>query len=170
VSRAQDALRAAILKTLADDVGDEITAVKASVVEALQEADIERMSVRLPDGTKVASMPLVGGEEGPRITDPVKFIAWVKQAHPSAIEETVRDGYKKQLMDAMRKAGRPVDPATGEMVPGVAFLPTTKYTRVDFTDGDISGRERIRRAWRDGVISLPEVLGAVALPAGGEPG
>jgi hypothetical protein len=34
---------------------------------------------------------------------------------------------------------------------------------VTFAKGDTDGRERIRRAYRDGVIALPDVL---ALPVG----
>jgi hypothetical protein len=165
----QDALRAAVLKTLADDVGDAITATKDGIRDALAEGDIERLAVRLPDGRKVATIPLCGGEESPRITDPAAFLAWVKQAHPTEIEETVREGYRRKLLDDAKKAGRPVDKVTGKTIPGITFEPTTAYVKVDFIDGDIAGREHIRRAWRDGAISLPDVLALPAAPAGGEP-
>jgi hypothetical protein len=163
VSLADDALRTAVLKTVADDIGDAITTGKDGLRTVMQDTGIEKLAARLPDGTKVASLPLVGGEPSPRITDVAAFEAWVKANRPDETEVIIRDSYKNAVLAAAKTAGRAVDPASGEVIPGITFEPTTPYVKVDFAAGDIGGREHIRRAWRDGVISLPQVL---ELPAG----
>lgn len=159
----EQVLRAAVLKVLADDVTAALAEGK-SVLEALMASlGVKSLSAKLPDGTDVGTVTRAGGKTAPRITEPGKFLAWVAEAHPSETEVIVRDGYRKVLLDAMAKAGRPVDPQTGEIVPGVEMAETAAYVSVRFASGDVPGRERIRRAWRDGAISVPDML---ALPSG----
>ena len=165
MSLPDDALRTAVLKTLADDVEAALKDGK-TVLEALMDGmGVKSLTAKLPDGTEVGTVTRAGGKTSPRITDPGKFLAWVSEVHPSETEVVVRDGYRKVLLESMAKAGRAVDPHTGEAVPGVEFAETTAYLSVTFARGDVPGREHIRRAWRDGVISVPDML---ALPAGGE--
>lgn len=161
-----EALRTAVLKTLSDDVGEAITSGKRSLLAAMLAADSEKTAARLPDGTKVASLPVVAPSSSPRVTDVAAFEAWVCAAHPNETEVVVRDSFRKKCLDDAKKAGRALDRASGETIPGITFEPTTPYVKVDFATGDRGGRELIRRAWRDGVISLPDVLDGLALPAG----
>lgn len=165
MSHAEDALRTAVLKTLADEVGAAMTGGKASLLKVMQDERIEKLGAYLPDGTKVASLPVVGGEDAPRVTDPAAFEAWVKANHPDQTEVIVRPGYTEAVLKAAKLAGRALDRQTGDVIPGITFEPTTAYVKVDFATGDIDGREHIRRAWRNGAVSLPSVL---ALPAGGD--
>ena len=165
MSIAEDALRTAVLKTLADDVGDAITGGKKSLLGVMQDTGIEKMAARLPDGTKVASLPVVGGEPAPRVTDPAAFEAWVREHRPDQTEVIVRPSYIESVLSEAKKAGRALDRKSGDVIPGITFEPTTAYVKVDFATGDIDGREHIRRAWRDGVVSIPSAL---ALPAGTE--
>jgi hypothetical protein len=158
-----DALRTAVLKTLADDIGDAITTGKGGLLEYMQAEGIEKLAARLPDGTRVASLPVAGGEPSPRITDVAAFEAWVKANHPGETEVIIRDSYKKAVLADAKKAGRAVDRTSGDVIPGITFEATTAYVKVDFAAGDPDGRELIRRAWRDGVIELPAM---VELPGG----
>ena len=163
MSLGDDGLRIAVLKTLADDVAAVLTGDKDDLKAVMSDQGIKALSAKLPDGTPVATLTLAGGQSSPRVTDPGKFLAWVKQAHPTETEVIVRPDYQKTLLDGMKQAGKPVDPRTGEIVPGVEFEDTTPYLTPSFSKGDVPGREHIRRAWRDGVIALPDLL---ALPAG----
>lgn len=163
MSIPEDSLRVAVFKTLADDVTDAGQVIRDGLVEAMRALRVKSLSAELPDGTEVATLTLAGGSAVPKVTDPGRFLAWVQQAHPTETEVIVRPDYQKTLLEAMKKAGRPVDPRTGETVPGVEFEKTTQYLTPSFAKGDIDGREHIRRAYRDGVITLPDVL---ALPAG----
>ena len=58
MSISDTALRAAILKTLLDDVTEHLNEDKDDLRTAMRDGGIERVSARLADGTKVASMPL----------------------------------------------------------------------------------------------------------------
>jgi hypothetical protein len=158
MSLREDALKVAVLKTLGDDVGDSLTGRKKDLLDELQAIGAERLSVRLPDGTKVASLPVVGGESSPRITDVAAFEEWVKKHRPDETMIVIRASYKEAVLKAAKVAGRAVDRKTGDVIPGITFEPTSPYVKVDFAAGDVDGRELIRRAWRNGTVSLPEVL------------
>ena len=159
----EDALRTAILKVLADDVMTALNGGKAELEGLMEGLGVRSLTAKLPDGTGVATLTRAGGKTAPRITSPAKFLAWVQEAHPAEVEPVVRDGYRTSLLAAMAKAGRPVDPATGEAVPGVEMATGSPYVSVKFASGDVPGRELVRRAWRDGAISLPSLL---ELPVG----
>lgn len=163
MSLPDESLRAAVLKTLADDIEAAIKDGKGGLKAVMTEQRIKSLSAVLPDGREVATLTLAGGKPSPRITDPGKFLAWVQKAHPTETEVIVRPDYAKTLLEQMAAAGRAVDPRSGEVVPGVEFEATTPYVTVTFTKGDVDGREYVRRAHRDGVVALPDLL---ALPAG----
>jgi hypothetical protein len=163
MSLADDALRDAILKTLADDVEEAITKGRDSLKTAMAAGKIKSLSCELPDGTPVATLTLAGGRRAPRVVNEAKFLAWVQAEHPTEVETVVRKGYTETLLKEITQAGRAVDPKTGNAVDGVEFRDTTAYVTPSFAKGDIPGREHIRRAWRDGAISLPSLLG---LPGG----
>lgn len=159
------ALRVAALKTLADDVSAALTAAKAALLESMDEAGADRTSAKLPSGTKVASLPLAGGEPKAKVTDPVVLLAWAREAHPEEIVTTVNPEFVKKLLDASNADGRAVDPSTGEVVPGIEFRLSSPYVSVNFarTTPDGGGRDAIRAAWRGGELSISDML---ALPAG----
>jgi hypothetical protein len=163
VSLAEDALRDAILKTLADDVEAALVKGRASLKAAMAAGKIKSLSAELPDGTPVATLTLAGGRKAPRVVSEARFLAWVQAEHPTEVETVVRPDYQKTLLEGIAQAGRVVDPKTGNAVDGVEFCDTTPYVTPSFAKGDIPGREHIRRAWRDGAISLPSLLG---LPGG----
>lgn len=163
----EDALRDVTLKTLADEVEAALKNGRATLKEVMREQGIKSLSAKLPDGTPVATLTFAGGAPSPRITDPAKFLAWVQEAHPTETETVVRPGYTEALLKAMKDSGRAVDPRTGEVVPGVEFAATEPYITPSFAKSGPGGRELIRRAWRDGAIALPSLLG---LPAGTENG
>jgi hypothetical protein len=159
----EDALCDVTLKTLADDVEMAIRDGRTVLKEVMNGQGIKSLSAKLPDGTPVATLSYVAGTPSPRITDPAKFLAWVQEAHPTETEVIVRPGYTETLLKAMKDSGRAVDPRTGEVVPGVEFSRGEPYIRPTFTRTGPGGKELIRRAWRDGAIQIPSLLG---LPAG----
>jgi hypothetical protein len=166
MSFGDDALSAAILKALADAVGTELSGTKTGLVEDMQAAGVEKVAARLPDGTKVASLPLMGGEDVPKVTDPAALLAWVRANHPGEIVESVRESYVEAVLAAAKKAGRALDRETGDVIPGITFEPTTPFVKVEFTTGDLGGRDLIRRAHQRGELDM--LAPALALPAGGE--
>ena len=160
-----DTLRTAVLKVLADEVKAATDDGKASLKDVMDGLGIRSLTATLADGTEVATVSRAGGAESPKVTDPDKFLAWVAENRPGEIVQSVRDSYTDALLAAMRKTGEPVDPETGEVVPGVEFRAGAEYLAVRFASGPVDGRERIKQAWRDRELDL---AGLLALP-GGEP-
>lgn len=165
MSLPDDVLRDAVLKTLADDVLDALKGSRTALRNVMETLKIRSLTAELPDGTKVAILSLGGGDDKPRITDPARFLAWVREAHPAETETVVRDSYRETLLRDMAKAGRAVDPKTGELVPGIEFEKTGTYVTPSFSKTGPGGREMIRRAWRDGKVSPLDGLGLPAVAA-----
>jgi hypothetical protein len=161
----QDTLRAAVLKALSDEIGKAIKDGKADLKQAADTLKIKALTAELPDGTEVATITRAGGAAKPRVTDERKFLDWVLANRPGEVMQAVRESYRKALLEAVEKAGQPVDPETGDVIPGVEFETTAEYLTVRFTGGNPGGQELIKRAWRNGQVSLDSLL---ALPAGGD--
>lgn len=159
-----DVLRAAVLKALAEEVKTAIEDGKAGLKPVMDTLKIGTLDAELPDGTQVGEISRAGGTASPKVTDPVKFLGWVEENRPGEVVRSVRESYQKALLEDMKKAGKAVDPATGDVVPGVEFVPSSEYLVVRYAG---EGKEAIRRAWQAGRIDLGSML---ALPAGGEPG
>lgn len=165
-----DALRCAALKTLADDVGEALTASKTALKDGMAAVGADRVTARLPDGTKVASLPLAGGESRARVTGAAAFLAWVTANRPDMLDTVVRPAYVKAVLDQANTAGAAVDTGSGEVIPGVTFEPTTQYVAVSFAKGTQpgdGGREAIRAAWRTGELDVRDLL-AIEGGGGGE--
>ena len=162
------ALRAAVLKTLADEVETALATTKQAVVAGLEDSSTDRAVARLPDGTKVASLPLSGGEARARVTDPDALLAWMEANRPDEVVKTVRPDTVKALLAAANKDGHAVDDVTGEAIPGIEFAPATQYVSVTFTKGrgpGEGGRDVIKRAWQAGELDVREMI--LSLPEGG---
>ena len=149
------AVRVAVLKALVDKVTAVDQAARVDLLTAMLDSGAEKATAELPDGTKVSSVSLCGGDKATaRVVDDAAFFAWVKANRPDEIEEKVRASYRKAVLDDLAK--------TGEEVPGVELGTSTPYVSNRFKTG---GKAAIEQAWAQGALTLPEVL---ALPAGGE--
>jgi hypothetical protein len=150
------ALRVATLKTLTDRIEEVDKDARTELLAAMQTVGADKVTPELPDGTKISSVSVAGGDKvTARVTDPEAFLRWVKENKPAEVEERVRDSYKKKLLDDLA--------AAGEEVPGVELGTSRAYLSNRFKTG---GKDAIAAAWTDGTLQLGEVL---ALPmAGGE--
>lgn len=162
----QLALEEAALKTLADVIGDRLKDVKAQMQEALDTTGASRVEAKLPDGTKVATISMTSPKPTAVVTDPDKFLAWVRENSSanivSRLVTEVRPAYTTALLAEMTAAGvaEVADKETGvvDEVPGVEIRATRSRTHsVRPVDG---GREAITEAWRTGALAhlpLPQI-------------
>ncbi|MEK2479010.1 hypothetical protein [Streptomyces noursei] len=163
--------REAVLKALLDEVKAAYEEARAEVqyhLDAAQEATGARQfAAALPDGTKVGTISLTGGEPAAQIVDEEAFTVWARTAFPAErvtrIVKEVRAAFVERLLGEMTAAGVPqvVDPASGEVheVPGVEIRPTRKRSHsVRFAKG---GKELVGQAWQSGVLT-PLALPALA--------
>lgn len=149
-------LQAAVLKVLGDEIAARIAIVKAAAQEAFLDAESTQAPAILPDGTKVATVSLSGGGgKSATIDDADAFLAWVLAAHPGETETVVRDGYRRKVLDAAKKAGRAVDPVTGEAIPGIGISDSKSYVSVRFSAG---GADAVADAWQAGELAAIDVV------------
>jgi hypothetical protein len=149
-------LQAAVLKVLGDEIAARIAIVKAAAQEAFNGTGSTQAPAVLPDGTKVATVSLAGGDGcSASVTDAAAFTAWVLAAHPGETETVVRDGYRRKVLDAAKKAGRAVDPVTGEVIPGIGITDSKSYVSVRFAAGRA---DAVADAWAAGELAAIDVV------------
>lgn len=167
----QLALQEAALKALSDMVGDQLKATRAAMQEAMDTTGASRVAAALPDGTKVGTISATEPKPAAMVTDPDKFLAWVREhSKPNVVSRVVtevRPAYQAALLAEMTAAGVAewADRDTGEVfeVPGVEIKATRgRGHSVRLTD---DGPDLIGAAWRTGALAH---LNLLQITAGGE--
>lgn len=165
---SQLASEEAILKALADAVGDRLKEVRTNMQGALDEArGVKQVAATLPDGTEVAKISLTDPKPEAVVTDPDAFLAWVRENAATEVVRRVevvtevRPAYRTGLLAQMTAAGRPevCDKDTGvvDTVPGVEVRATrARGHSVRFAK---AGKEAVAAAWASGQLT------SVVLPA-----
>lgn len=149
-------LQAAVLKVLADEIASRLALVKEAAKQAFDDAGAASAKAKLPDGTEVASVTLAGGGgKTASVVSEQAFTEWMARNHPEEIVTVVRDNAKRKILDACKAAGAPVDPATGEVIPGVEVRDSRPYVSVRFKPG---GQDEIVRAWQAGQLQGIELV------------
>jgi hypothetical protein len=121
---------------------------------------VKSFGALLPDGRAVASVTLTDPDPAPVVTDLDAFLGWVRDTYPT--EYQVREvheantAWQTALFKAMKKLGKAVDPATGEIVPGVE-VPTERKRSHRLTFAD-DGQALIDAAQREGLVPHPALL------------
>jgi hypothetical protein len=149
MSLREDALTVAVLRALADRIRDASDTARDRMRAALSDAGADSASAEL-DGTRVAKVTLAGGKPVARVADDAAFTAWVQATHPTEVETRVRESYRTKVLTDTTKSGAPVDPLTGEIVPGVEITTGTAYVSTRFEKG---GRDAVAQAWAAGVLA-----------------
>lgn len=142
------ATKLAVFKVLSDLIKTQVDDTKAAVTESMEPGD--RVTAKLQDGTKIASVTLTDPSARAKVVDEAAFTKWVEANAPSEVVATVRESYRKQLLDAVKSRGAPVT-ENGEEIPGVDVTTTDPYPSVRAASG---AQEAIAKAWRDGTVQL----------------
>lgn len=131
------------VKVLSDAAKAEGAAAREELLAHMRSTGTERVRVSDEHGENLGAVSLASGRLTPRITDESAFVAWVAQRHPGEVEEVlvVSPGWRERLLAAMARLGDPVDPETGEVVPGVELVRGEPYLTVRPTD---EARQRMR--------------------------
>lgn len=110
-------VRAVALRVLADRVKEAAERNKRALAQAMDVGD--RKTAVLDDGTNVGAISYANGSRQVRVVDEHAFTEWVLANYPDEIVPQVRASFRDSLFGRVRDAGAPVDPATGEVIPGV---------------------------------------------------
>jgi hypothetical protein len=164
MSVREQALTAAVLKVLADEIAAQLQVAKNATEHGFRETETTQAVPQLADGTKVATVTWAGGDgKTASVTNPDALLGWVQENHPSETEVIVRDSYRKKLLDTAKKEGRAIDPLTGELVPGITVGESKPYVSIRFRPG---GQDAIVAAWRSGELARIEVVAPLAIEDG----
>lgn len=170
MSIKEAALRRVVLQAISDALKAETDNDKAAlfdaVVDLYEATGSKSLEVRLPDGTKVATITLVIDASKPEVFDRAALTSWAVENRPewcNAIPAHV-DVSEKAAIEGVEftPEGIAVTPG-GEVVPGLRMKRggKPKHTSVRF---EHEGRQAIAAAWSAGVFgdALPGM--APALP------
>lgn len=119
----------------------------------------------MPGGRVVAKVALTNPDPEPRIADERAWLDWVRTTYPAAhttrYVREISPAWQKNLFKAMQKKGKPIDPETGELVPGIE-IPQTRQRghRLTFT---ADGEDAINQAYREGLMT-PDIVPELLLP------
>lgn len=163
-------LRMALLKAIADAVQDALKAERAThmadLIERYEDEGTKSFDVKLPSGTKVATISLSIPKDAVEVVDPDGLAEWAKDHDMSLIRErhvpavpahTVVELDPKRVAELLKRAKpmpgdtQVVDGATGELVDGLALVVggTPKSFSVRYTD---DGRTDLGDAYRAGAL------------------
>ncbi|WP_405561888.1 hypothetical protein [Streptomyces sp. NBC_01180] len=162
--------RKATLTALSDAIKAELATVNTEVQWQLEQhakaTGSTKYDAPLPDGTKVGSITLTGGERAAKITDDAAFMAWVRETYPTEatvqIVKAVRTTFTTRVLAEMTAAGvsQIADPETGEVhdVPGVEIRPSrARSNRLTFSRATkaqpLTGRELVAAAYQAGELA-----------------
>lgn len=169
----------ALLKAVGDAIQGHIAETRvdhlATLLEHYDEDGSPKFTVRLPDGTKVATIILPEAKESFEVQNEVAFLEWVWENRPDLVEEVhvppqVAMDYEQvsvtgraQLLKGLSAGpdGIAFDSQTGLVVEGVAYKPAGRPTSFSVRY-ETEGRERVIDAWRTG--ELQHLVGSDVLP------
>jgi len=178
MSMRDDNLRLTLMKAVADTVAKFMAEAREQrlpdLLDFYDDNGSKSLSVRLPDGTKVATISLPEKKEFFEVTDKVAFLTWAREHHPEWIEtvvvppqpeityEEVSETQANRYLKGLAHQGDVAfDGKTGEVVDGVTYHPKGRPTSFSVLwEGE--GKERIIDAWRTG--QLAEIVGTDVLP------
>lgn len=161
----------ALTTVIADAAKARKDEIRQRLADSLDDVGADSVRAELPDGTRVSKSTLITPNPKPVVSDEAALAAWVEAFRPDEIVKTVRESYRRVLLDGLASTpdGTAIDPETGEVVPGVRFATGATYVSTRF---EKEGREAIVAAIRDGVIEPATVLAALSAltPAPALPG
>jgi hypothetical protein len=107
------------------------TEERKALAVLLADSNTERVKVEADDGTKLGTVTYVEPKLRAKVSDTDALLSWAKANHPDMVREIVDNAYLTKLLGAAENAGIPVDPSTGELVPGIEMTETTGHVRVN---------------------------------------
>lgn len=124
MSSAQDLAAAAVAASsysaAVDRIAVESKRELLKLASALGASKLE-LTVTGADGVVLGTVALRAGRVSVTVTDDAAFTKWVQDRYPTEIVtvEAVRPAFRTKLIEYAKKHGEPVDPGSGEVVPGL---------------------------------------------------
>lgn len=123
MNRAEMTRRVLLLEAAAAELKTRAAAVRADL-NADARAELAEQGTRPTWRTDIGTWSLPVSEEAPTVTDGAALTAWCKRRYPTEVVEVVNPAFQAVLLARLAPVGEVVmDPATGEVVPGLGVRP-----------------------------------------------
>lgn len=156
----------AVVTLIADLSKEHRDALRLQLLEALELVGADSTSADV-DGDRVAKVTKVTPKAKAVVNNESAFLAWVSQNRPDEVVSSVRESYKKSVLDraAFTDDGTAIDADTGEVIPGLTQARGNGYVSTRF---EKDGRQRLAYALKNGLVAfnLPDTINVPALEAG----
>jgi hypothetical protein len=148
------ALRLSAITVIADAAKEAKDRLRDEFAQALNAVGADAAKAAL-NGTEVAKVSLVSPKPSPSVLHEQALINWVKANWETEIVESVRESFRKVILDKIENNnGVAVYPETGEVLDFISFKQRESYVSTRFASG---GREVILDAFANGELS-PSVM------------
>jgi hypothetical protein len=118
------------------------------------------------EGEEIAKVSLIQPRSQAEIISEGAFLRWVKENYAFEIVESVRESFRKHLLESLENVdGRAIYPRTGEVLDFIEFQSRDPYIKTRFTG---RGRETLTDALRSGSLGSASIIGDEFLMAVGE--
>lgn len=139
--------------------------LRREFASALDEVGADAAKAMLA-GEEIAKVSLINPKTSAQVLNESSFISWVKTNWEYEIVESVRDSFRKHILESVENVdGKAIYPRTGEVLDFIHFNSREPYIATRFKDG---GREALIEAFRAGVLSPNEVISEELLMAVGQ--
>ncbi len=124
--------------------------MRREFAQALEEVGADSAKAAL-EGEEIAKVSLVQPRTSPEVIYEKAFVDWVKSHYEFEIVESVRESFRKHVMDSVENVdGKAIYKRTGEVLDFITFNSRDAYIATRFLDG---GREVLTEAFRAGTLS-----------------
>ena len=148
------ALRLSAITVIADAAKEAKDRLRDEFAQALNAVGADAAKAAL-NGTEVAKVSLVSPKPSASVLHEQALTNWVKANWETEIVESVRDSFRKVILDKIENNnGVAVYPETGEVLDFISFKQRESYVSTRFATG---GREVILEAFANGELS-PSVM------------
>jgi hypothetical protein len=139
--------------------------LRREFASALDEVGADAAKAMLA-GEEIAKVSLIHPKTSAQVLNESAFISWVKENWEYEIVESVRDSFRKHILDSVENVdGKAIYPRTGEVLDFINFNSRDPYIATRFKDG---GREALIEAFRAGSLTPNEVMAEELLMAVGQ--
>lgn len=140
-----------MLKALKSRIRDLEMEIQAEFLSSLDVGDSK--AATLDDGTRLGKVTKAHGRMSAVVYSEPEFLAWVRKNYPDEVMTIVRPAFESKILESAKKYNEPIDPATGEEVPGVGLVAGNPYITYRAERGAI---EIIAARWHE--IAGPSLL------------
>jgi len=139
--------------------------LRREFASALEEVGADAAKAML-EGEEIAKVSLIHPKTSAQVLNESAFISWVKENWEYEIVESVRDSFRKHILDSVENVdGKAIYPGTGEVLDFINFNSRDAYIATRCKDG---GREALIEAFRAGSVTPNEVMAEELLMAVGQ--